>query len=264
MFFGKVIGGLIGLAAAGILGLVLGLFLGHAFDRALAKALRFGTPENIARINDNFFATTFLLSGYLAKVDGHISPSEINHTEQIIAKMGLAADQRVRAIELFRQGAAADFNMEQVVATFLQTCGAQLQMQRTLLLFLISLAHADQGMVPAEHDALVRIANVMGIGAAQLELLLRMARAQEQFQGRSGPEAPRGSSLANAYSALGVDSTISDKELKRAYRRLMSENHPDKLIAKGVPEAMIKLATARAQEIQSAYEMIKKSRPAMR
>ncbi len=57
---------------------------------------------------------------------------------------------------------------------------------------------------------------------------------------------------------------VGDKELKQAYRRLMSENHPDKLIAKGVPEAMIKLATTRAQEIQAAYEMIKKTRPAIR
>jgi len=184
--------------------------------------------------------------------------------QQMITQMGLGHDQRQRAIELFRRGAAPDFQMEPVVATFVQTCGGQLQIQRTLLLFLISLAQADRGMEPAEHAALVRIAGVMGIGAAQLELLLRRTRAQEQFQGRSGPETPRATSLADAYSALGVDSSVSDKELKRAYRRLMSENHPDKLIAKGVPEAMIKLATVRTQEIQSAYEMLKKSRPAMR
>ena len=55
-------------------------------------------------------------------------------------------------------------------------------------------------------------------------------------------------------------SDVGDKELKRAYRKLMSENHPDKLIAQGVPEDMIKLATERSQEIQAAYEMIKKSR----
>ena len=53
---------------------------------------------------------------------------------------------------------------------------------------------------------------------------------------------------------------MDDKALKRAYRKLMSENHPDKLIAQGVPEDMIKLATERSQEIQAAYEMIKKSR----
>jgi DnaJ like chaperone protein len=264
MFFGKVIGGLLGLAVGNVPGFILGVFFGHAFDRALAKALRFGAPENIERIKNSFFETTFLLLGYLAKVDGHISKSEISRTEQIITQMGLGADQRQRAIDLFRQGAAADFKMEPVVATFLQICGPQRLIQQTLLLFLIALAQADQGMEPAEHAALVRIASLMGLGAAQLDQLLRMTRAQEHFQDHRGQAAQHGTSLADAYTALGVSTGVGDKELKQAYRRLMSENHPDKLIAKGVPEAMIKLATTRAQEIQAAYEMIKKTRPAIR
>lgn len=263
-FFGKVIGGLIGLAAASLPGLILGVLLGHMFDRALLKALRFGSPENIERIRNSFFETTFLLSGYLAKVDGRISASEIEHTEQIIAQMALDASQRERAIKLFHQGATSDFNMESVVADFLQTCGPQRQLQQTLLLFLISLAHADQGIEASEHAALVRIASVMGLGAAQLEQLLRMAQAQDHFQQQGGQATPSSTTLEDAYTALGADSAASDKEVKQAYRKRMSENHPDKLIAKGVPEEMIKLATARSQEIQGAYEMIKKTRPAMR
>ncbi len=264
MYFGKIIGGLIGLATGNIPGLILGVFVGHLFDRALAKALHLGSPQELERIKSSFFETTFLLLGYLAKVDGRISKSEIHHTEQIITQMGLGVEQRERAIDLFRRGAAEEFRMEPVVAAFLQICGPQRQIQHTLLLFLISLAQVDQGMGPAEHAALVRIASMMGLGAVQLELLLRMTRAQEHFQRRNDTAAQQSTSLDDAYTALGVERDISDKELKRAYRRLISESHPDKLIAKGVPEAMIKLATARAQEIQSAYEVIKKSRPAMR
>ncbi|MCB1689428.1 MAG: co-chaperone DjlA [Halioglobus sp.] len=263
-FFGKAIGGLIGLAAGGLPGLVFGVLMGHLFDRALLKALHFGSPENIERIRSSFFETTFLLSGYLAKVDGRISKSEIDHTEQVIAQMALDAQQRKRAIELFHLGAASDFRMEQAVADFVQACGPQRQLQQTLLLFLISLAHADQGIKASEHAALVRIASVMGLGAAQLEQLLRMARAQEHFQ-QQGAQASSGTTtLEDAYTALGVTSSASDKEVKHAYRKRMSENHPDKLIAKGVPQEMVELATARSQDIQSAYEMIKKTRPAMR
>ncbi len=260
MVFGKIIGGLIGLLVAGPVGLVIGVIVGHAFDRGLAQTLRFGSPENLERIKTSFFETTFLLSGHLAKADGVISRQEIDHTEQLFVQMGLSPEQRRRAIELFRRGSGGDFQVEATVNAFLQTCGPQRQLQQTLLLFLISLALADHRIEPAEHAARVWIATLLGLGAAQLEQLLRMAQAQEHFHGEGGYTAQPGTSLDDAYDALGVGSDVSDKELKRAYRRLMSENHPDKLIARGVPEDMVKLATERSQEIQAAYEMIRKQR----
>ncbi|MEP5324273.1 DnaJ domain-containing protein, partial [Marinobacter alexandrii] len=85
-------------------------------------------------------------------------------------------------------------------------------------------------------------------------------QAQTHFHGQSGFRAQPGTGLDDAYAALGIDSTVSDKDLKRAYRKLMSENHPDKLIARGVPEDMVKVATEKSQEIQAAYEMINKAR----
>jgi len=91
-----------------------------------------------------------------------------------------------------------------------------------------------------------------------------MAQAQEHFHSGDSFGAQPGTSMEDAYTALGVAADVSDRELKQAYRKRMSENHPDKLIAKGVPEHMVKLATERSQEIQAAYEMIKKTRPALR
>ena len=264
MFYGKVIGGLIGLMVAGVFGLILGVAIGHAFDRGLITTLKFGSPENIARIKTSFFETTFLLSGYVAKADGRVSELEIRHTEQIFEQMNLSAAQRSRAIELFQQGAAAGFELEPVLSAYLETCGHQRQLQQALLMFLVALAMADQQLDPAEQAALERIAVRMGFGVARLEQLLRMARAQQHFHGRDGYAAQPGTSLEDAYAALGVAQGVSDRELKQAYRRRMSENHPDKLIAKGVPEDMIKLATERSQEIQAAYEMIRKTRPQMR
>ena len=260
MIYGKLIGGLIGLLVAGVIGLLIGVFVGHAFDKGLVSTLKFASPANLQRIKDRFFDTTFLLSGYLAKADGHVSQQEIDHTEQLFSQMGLNAQQRQRAIECFRRGSASDFPLEEAVSSYVETCGRQRQLQQTLLVFLISLALADHKMEPAEHDALVRIAGLLGMAAADLEQLLRMVQAQEHFHGKEGFAAQPGTSLDDAYTALGVVSDVSDKDLKRAYRKLMSENHPDKLIAKGVPEDMIKLATERSQEIQAAYAMIKKDR----
>jgi len=260
MYYGKIIGGVIGLLVLGPIGLILGLIVGHMFDNGLMQTLKFASPQNIARIKQSFFETTFLLSGYLAKADGHISQQEIDHTEAIISQMGLNAEQRKRAIGFFQQGSAAEFQLEPAVSSFMETCRGQRQLCQTLLFFLISLALADQKIDQAEQAALQRMATLLGFSPAQLQQMLRMAQAQGHFHGSSGYGAQPGTSLEDAYDALGVSADVDDKTLKRAYRKLMSENHPDKLIAQGVPEDMIKLATERSQEIQAAYEMIKKSR----
>ena len=266
MVFGKIIGGLLGLLVAGPAGLIVGGLAGHFFDRGLGRAMQFASPENLQRIGQTFFRTTFLLSGHLAKADGQITQQEIDHTEQLFGQLGLGADQRKEAIELFRQGAAGDFDLDAAVREYLDICGQQPQLRQTLLLFLVSLAYADQKLEPAEHAVLMRIGNLLGMAAAQMEQLLQMARAQDQFQGY-GPgqgsaytAASASDALADAYQALGVDASVSDRDLKRAYRKLMSENHPDKLMAKGVPESMIKMATERSQEISTAYELLKKER----
>jgi DnaJ like chaperone protein len=148
-----------------------------------------------------------------------------------------------------------------VVSAFVNSCGPQQLPQHTLLLFLISLAQAEHGILPSERATLVRIARLMGVDAAQLERLLRMANAQQQFHQQSPQSA---TSIEDAYAALGVNSSASDTEVKRAYRKRMSENDPDKLIANGVPEEMTRVATEHAQQIQTAYDMIKQTRQALR
>ena len=257
MIYGKIVAGVLGLLVAGPIGLVIGLFIGHMFDRGLAGTVQFGSPEQIARIKKSFFETTFLLLGHMAKADGRISQQEIDHTEVLFGQMGLDTEQRQRAIELFRQGAAPGFDPDVAVSAFLDACGNQKQMQQTLLLFLTSLALSDHQLHESERAVLHRVAGMFGINPVQVDQLLRMAQAQGHFHGQGGFGAQPGTRLDDAYAALGVSESVSDKDLKKAYRRLMSENHPDKLIAQGVPADMVKLATEKSQEIQAAYEMVR-------
>ncbi len=271
MFYGKLIAGALGLLLGGIVGLVVGLVLGHLFDRGMASIQQMADPAQVARVQRSFFETSFQLQGFLAKADGRISEQEVAHTEEVIRQMRLTPEQRKEAIELFQRGAAPDFQPEAVIQSFLAVSGLQRHLRQTLLLFLISLALSDQSIDGAEHQALSRIATALGIAQIQLEQLLRMAQAQAQFQagGQAGGAGQGGayrggasaaSRLDAAYTALGVASEVSDKDLKQAYRRLMSENHPDKLIAQGVPEHMVKVATEKSQEIQAAYELIREQR----
>lgn len=260
--YGKIIGGLLGFLVGGFFGLILGVLGGHAFDRGIFQVFRLASPKNLKRVRDTFFDTTFRLSGHLAKADGRISEAEVAHAEKLFAQLGLQGEKRKRAIAQFQAGAAADFRIEDATRVFLDTCGRQPQLIQTLLLFLISQAHADSTLDEAEREVLIRIAGALGVSAVQLHRLINMAQAQQQFHTSGGSNAQQSSatSIDAAYTALGVDASIDDKGLKRAYRKLMSEHHPDKLIAKGVPEAMIKVATERSQEIQSAYEAVRKHR----
>ena len=119
---------------------------------------------------------------------------------------------------------------------------------------------ADGELHPAEHEMLVRIARRLGleeIDVARLEALLRAATGGAS----AGPGSPPSTSrLADAYEALGVSPDASPAEIKRAYRKLMSQNHPDKLASRGLPESMRPVAEERSREINTAYDLIKAAR----
>jgi DnaJ like chaperone protein len=118
---------------------------------------------------------------------------------------------------------------------------------------------ADGKVDPAEHEMLVRIARRLGLGeqdVAQLEALLRAGAAGPSARG----SPPAGDRLADAYAALGVSPDSSPADIKRAYRRLISQNHPDKLAARGLPESMRAVAEERSREINAAYDLIKSAR----
>lgn len=258
---GKIIGAVLGFLVGGPLLALLGLAMGHLFDRGLRQAMGFNDSAERQRIESVFFDTVFRVLGHLAKADGRVSEAEIAQTEAIMAQLQLSAERRQQAIQRFKEGSAADFALEPQVASFVQAVGRQHLLRRLLLEALLAMALADGELHEAEREVLLTVARYLGVSAVDFERLLQMANAQRHFhRGGSGAAAPREDALADAYKALGVNKDCSDAELKRAYRKLMSEHHPDKLIARGVPDEMIKLATEKSQEIQAAYELVKKSR----
>lgn len=260
---GKILGALFGyLLTRSWVGALFGFIIGHYFDKGLRGVKSQRRRASLTLAEHPFFATVFTIVGCLAKADGRISEEEIAGAERLMAELGLSGAARAEAIALFKRGAAAEFQLEKQIASFLQHAIFRPQLRSVLLEYLVRFALADGVIHPAESDILQRVAQYVGFDRRQFLQFLDMLQAQQRFhqQGYGADTATARDALADAYRALGVSSEASDAEIKKAYRKLMSQHHPDKLIAQGVPPDMVKLATEKTQEIQAAYELILKAR----
>ena len=253
----KLVGALIGYYFLGIFGAFIGYFLGSIVDRYSAYGAGGVNPLSRGQRQTVFLETVFILMGKLAKADGHISKDEIEHVEQFIQKLRMSAEHRQQAIVLFERGAAPDFDFEPNLKKFMAVCGHTHSLKQMLLVYLIVMALSDGRVDSAEERLLRDIAHHLGYDQAAFQHMLDMILNQSHF---AGGQAASANALDDAYKALGVNKESSDQEVKRAYRKLISQYHPDKLMGQGVPEDMIAVATEQAQEVQVAYDLIAKSR----
>ncbi|MEM8843620.1 MAG: co-chaperone DjlA [Pseudomonadota bacterium] len=256
-WWGKIAGGGLGFAIGGPLGAMLGAVLGHQVDKANKNNFDPGSQE---RTQVAFFTATFSVMGHLAKADGQVSPQEIQMAEQVFRQMKFDPSQRSAAIELFNEGKKDDFNLDEVLDQFRRECGRKISLINMFLQIQIQAAYADGKKDPAEEKILIRICNRLGYPVAILEQLEALLFAQQRQYSNTSYQQPTQSDLVNAYKLLGVEENVTNDEVKKAYRRLMHQNHPDKLISKGLPEEMIQVATEKSKHIQKAYDLIKKKR----
>jgi DnaJ like chaperone protein len=251
----SVLGGALGYMIGGPLGAMLGvafagnLSKGKSNFRGSASDYR---PGDQQRVQAAFFSSVFSVMGYIAKVDGKVSKSEILLAQQVMQHMQLSEDMQKAAKELFNQGKQNDFNLDEVLEQFRTECHRRTHIIRMFLEIQIQATYADGVFDDKEYDALKYIAQKLRFPIHELERLI------QQFSVASGKSSKL--TIDDAYVILGADKSLTDKELKRAYRRLLAQHHPDKLVAKGLPDEMIKLANDKTQEIISAYELIKKHR----
>jgi DnaJ like chaperone protein len=165
--------------------------------------------------------------------------------------MQLSEDMQKVAKELFNQGKHQDFNLDEVLEQFRAECHRRTHLVRMFFEIQIQATYADGILDDKEHDALKYIAQKLHFPINELKGLIQQFSASKNTNQLT---------VEDAYMILGADKNLTDKELKRTYRRLLAQHHPDKLVAKGLPEEMLKLANEKTQEIISAYELIKKHR----
>jgi DnaJ like chaperone protein len=252
--WGKLIGGVIGYLIGGPIGLLIGVILGHQLDRNVS---RFDGRVSHIEVQQVFFEATFSVMGSVAKADGRVSEEEISLARQIMARMGLSEQSRLEAIRLFTAGKQADFPLEATLTRFHHVTQWARNLRQIFLEIQLLAAYADGVLNPKERTLLLHICDHLGFSYTDFERLDAMHRA-EQHAAHAGRAA--GVSLDDAYAILNIQSSASDSEVKRAYRRLMSQHHPDKLVAKGLPEEMMKLAEEKTHEIRTAYERIREAR----
>jgi len=267
-WWGKVVGGAFGFMLGGPLGALFGAAVGHHFDRGLERGVLGGPTsspgDNSDRVQAAFFTATFAVMGHLAKADGRVTPEEIAHAQALMDEMVLDAAQREVAQALFREGKTASFDLDGVLDQLVQECHRR---QTLLQMFLEIQLHADGALHARETTILRHVATRLGFSAtryAQIEALVRAARGHGRERARPGgrPGSRSGAptlTIDAARDILGVGPKASAQEVKNAYRRLMNQHHPDKLLARGMPEEMVKLATARTQEIRNAYDIVRQA-----
>jgi DnaJ like chaperone protein len=287
IWLGKIIGATLGLFSGGPFGIVIGVITGHLVDQFIERNVlgiqqRSNGQTNKGQVHDDsslqlqiqqvFFRTTFRVMGRIAKADGHVSNEEIEAAQSIMTQMGLSGDMRQQAIQYFTEGKDANFDLGQDLRRLKEVLSQQTSLSQMFLEIQLSVAYSDGKLTLEERRTLDRICRDLGISAFQFEWIHSRVKAaiaggwssshnadsksRKQRRGRQSSRAD----LATAYAVLGVKADVGDSELKKEYRKLMSQHHPDKLVAKGLPAEMMKLAKEKTQEIQTAYDKIRQAR----
>jgi DnaJ like chaperone protein len=251
-WFGKAVGGIIG-ALAGPWGALAGMFLGHQVDlQAEARQRR----PSVHAISQLFFEVAFEIMGRVAKVDGRVSEDEIRVARQIMQGMRLTPDLTNQAIERFTRGKSSNYPLSDRVEALAAQIGDRLDLARAFVQLQLQAAVGAGAIDLGKRQLIERVAMALGVSRAEVAQIESGLRGY----GRQASGPTLAESLAHAYGVLGVSDKAGDDEVKTAYRRLMSQHHPDKLVARGLPESMKSVAEQKTQEVRAAYERIKTQR----
>ncbi len=238
--WGKILGGAAGFAIGGPLGALLGVGAGHMLDQGV-ESVRGQFPPDAAK-QITFTIGVIALSAKMAKADGHVSRDEVLAFKQIFQIPSHEVKNVGRVFDMAKQDVHGYQEYAQQIARMFRGSPEVLE---DLLGALFHIAKADGIYHPKENEFLENVARIFGFSESQFEHI----RAQHIGGGMEDP-----------YTVLGLKPDASDSELKKVYRRLIKEHHPDHLIAKGMPEEFIKIANEKLAAINSAYDKIARER----
>lgn len=271
-----------------IFGAILGLYLGHLFDKSLKnnfdKAGGFSSlfsGDDVHERQALFFSSCFAVMGHIAKSNGRVSEVHIKAANLFMDEMGLKGEERREAQHAFQSGKESDFSLKETVHDFKERFAKRNDLIQLFLEIQIQMAFSDGVLAEQEKQLLAEVSKQLGISKTHFAFVLKRYQAefnfrkqqqrfnqQQQNQGQSssyregsGHHVPPNNNMnrAQALALLGLNSDATQRDIKVAYRKLMSQHHPDKLVSQGLPKHMMELAVKKSQDIQAAYEYLKKS-----
>ncbi len=271
--WGRILGTLFGFMFGKIVGALLGFYVGYLIDRGLKKDFDnvggfngfFGKRSRVDR-QAVFFHATFSVMGHIAKSNGRITDDHIRVAELLMNEMQLNGQQKKEAQSAYREGKESTFPLKETLQEFRKSVFNRRDILQVFLELQIQASYSDGILQSNEKELLKIVGKEFGFSQREVENLLQRWEAQFRFHQRNSSggaaAAPDKKQLSDAYHLLGVKKESTDKDIKKAYRRLMQQHHPDKLISKGLPPEMMEMAKQKAQDIQSAYDMVMKTRSA--
>ncbi len=243
---GKILGGTIGFAFGGPLGAIAGTALGHAYDVGSGKVAE---PRiflsNVEETQFTFFLAVFSMLAKLAKIDGRVSEAEIAAIEKFMDHdLNLDLKSKRLAINIFKAAKRSDQTFQAFALQFYNRFRYQPQMLLMMIDILLRVSAADGHINDSEEKLISDAVGIFNFSNVEYRnLRARYQKTNDKY-----------------YVVLGCNRKDSMERIKKQYRKLVFEYHPDKIAAKGLPEEFTKLANDKFREIQEAYDAIKKDR----
>lgn len=261
VFWGKVIGTLAGLATTKPWFALVGLVIGHQFDRGFQA--RYSSMDDqmnsVGRLPDAYLRILFESMGHVAKCDGRVSEEEIRAARSVMHRLGLKPAQVRNAIRWFEDGKRRNYPLNARASELKRKYTGRRDLRQLFVRLLIEVSVAKTQVRPKERALVWSVCEALGVGRVELAQIEAMIRAQKGFRRSPQGDADR-ARLKQAYAELGVSPDADNDEIKRAYRRLTNRYHPDKLSASNPSLEEMKVAEQKTQRIRKAYEMLKARR----